>query len=398
MIDRDPQQKSTPPYQAKRSINCLKSWLKGDVRRPRQLRGLPGGQGVKKDQPSLNLRAVDAHLERGDYGQALELLTPLVDLHPISTPAGSQVRFLMITSWMGQGQNEQALTMARALSRSGDVDKRQQAKQLVNILDAPSLERPDSWTMRLPPLEVTATGGSPPAVSSQRRSRKPKPPPPPPTGPTRAPAVGFAVVVIAVLAGLTLLLSGCVRIDADLELTGPDRMELIWQVQSINDQPMPWQRKFEQNLRRELPQLHIEHPSPGRQRITPGVQSSRDLNLLLQTMVTLAGRSAGVEQLPPPEFNLVERNWLVGIEQHLHLNLDLRHLPDIPGLEVNLRIDHGQIQHTVHSGEQVELDQSRWRWSPLGLGSLLIVVLMGCSLLLQGVRRKLGFGFPELPA
>jgi hypothetical protein len=52
----------------------------------------------------------------------------------------------------------------------------------------------------------------------------------------------------------------------------------------------------------------------------------------------------------------------------------------------------------VHSGEQVELDQSRWRWSPLGLGSLLIVVLMGCSLLLQGVRRKLGFGFPELPA
>jgi hypothetical protein len=252
--------------------------------------------------------------------------------------------------------------------------------------------------MRLPALEVTATGGSPPAVSSQRRSKKPKPPPPPPTGPTRPPAVGFAVVVIAVLAGLTLLLSGCVRIDADLELAGPDRMELTWQVQSINDQPMPWQTKFEQHLKRELPQLRIEHPSPGRQRITPGVQSSRDLNLLLQTMVTLAAGSAGVEPLPPPDFKLVERNWLVGVEQHLRLNLDLRHLPDIPGLEVNLRLDHGQLQHTVHSGEQVELEQSRWRWSPLGLGCLLILVLMGCSLLLQGVRRKLGFGFPELPA
>jgi hypothetical protein len=63
----------------------------------------------------------------------------------------------MITSWMGQGQDEQALTMARALSRSGEVDKRQQAKQLVAILDAPSLERPDSWTMQLPALEVTAS-------------------------------------------------------------------------------------------------------------------------------------------------------------------------------------------------------------------------------------------------
>jgi hypothetical protein len=46
----------------------------------------------------------------------------------------------------------------------------------------------------------------------------------------------------------------------------------------------------------------------------------------------------------------------------------------------------------------VELEQTRWRWSPLGLGSLIILVLMGCSLLLQGVRHKLGFGFPELPA
>ena len=199
---------------------------------------------MKNERPSPDLRAVDAHLERGDYGQALELLTPLAEEHPIATPEGSQVRLLMITSWMGQGQDDQALTMARALSRGGDMEMRQQAKQLVVILDAPSLERPESWTMQLPALEVTATGGSPPAASSQRRSRKPKPPPPPPTGPTKGPGVGFAVVVVAVLAGLTLLLSGCVRIDADLELPGPDRTELIWQVQSLNNQPLPWQKTF----------------------------------------------------------------------------------------------------------------------------------------------------------
>ena len=353
---------------------------------------------MNNQRPSPDFKAVDAHLERGDYGQALELLNPLAEAHPIATPEGSQVRLLMITAWMGQGQDQQALTMARALSRSGDVDKRQQAKQLVDILDAPSLERPESWTMRLPAIEVTATGGSPPAGSSQRRSRKPNPPPPPPTGPTRAPGVGFAVVVLAVLAGLTLLLSGCVRIDADLELRGPDRMELIWQVQSINDQPLPWQKNFEQRLKRELPELHVEHPAPGLQRMTPGVQSSRDLNLLLQKMVALAGQTAGVDRLTPPEFSLVERNWLVGIQQRLHLELDLRDLPNIPGLEFHLRVDHGQLQHTVRGGEQVVIEQSRWRWSPLGLGSLLILVLMGCSLALQGVRRKLGFGFPELPA
>ncbi len=361
--------------------------------------GVWRGQSVKNELQCPDLRAVDAHLERGDYGQALELLTPLAETHSIATPEGSHVRLLMITSWMGQGQDDQALTMARALSRSGDMEMRQQAKQLLIILDAPSLERPESWTMKLPALEVTATGGSPSAASSQRRSRrKPKPPPPPPTGPTKGPGVGFAVVVVAVLAGLTLMLSGCVRIDADLELPGPDRTELIWQVQSLNDQPLPWQKTFEQRLKREFPQLPIEHPSPGRQRISPGVQSSRDLNQLLQTMVNLAGTSAGIELLPPPEFSLVERNWLIGVQQHLRLQIDLRHVPDIPGLEVNLRVDHGRLQHTLHSGERVELEQTRWRWSPLGLGSSMILVLMGCSLLLQGVRRKLGFGFPELPA
>jgi hypothetical protein len=270
--------------------------------------------GIENDDKLFGLLThldVTASAQRAGHGQGLIVL-------PLPHPGGDHQ----------QAHDDQALSMARALSRGGDIEMRQQAKQLVVILDAPSLERPESWTMQLPAIEVTATGGSPPAASSQRRSRKPKPPPPPPTGPTKGPGVGFAVVVVAVLVGLTLLLSGCVRIDADLELPGPDRTELIWQVQSLNDQPLPWQKTFEQRLKRELPQLHIEHPSPGRQRITPGVQSSRDLNLLLQTMVTLAGRSAGVEQLPPPEFNLVERNWLVGIEQHLHLNLDLHRQRD----------------------------------------------------------------------
>ena len=138
---------------------------------------------MKNERPSPDLSAVDAHLERGDYGQALELLTPLAETHPIATPEGSQVRLLMITSWMGQGQDDQALTMARALSRGGDMEMRQQAKQLVVILDAPSLERPESWTMQLPALEVTATGGSPlrrsanAAPENQNHQRHPLPDP-----------------------------------------------------------------------------------------------------------------------------------------------------------------------------------------------------------------------------
>ena len=38
-----------------------------------------------------------------------------------------------------------------------------------------------------------------------------------------------------------------------------------------------------------------------------------------------------------------------------------------------------------------------WRWSPLGIGSVCIGLLLVLSLLLQGIRRRLGYGFPELP-
>ena len=50
------------------------------------------------------------------------------------------------------------------------------------------------------------------------------------------------------------------------------------------------------------------------------------------------------------------------------------------------------------SGTTTEISWQGWSWNPLGLGGLVILLLLASSLLLQVVRRKLGFGFPELPA
>ena len=66
--------------------------------------------------------------------------------------------------------------------------------------------------------------------------------------------------------------------------------------------------------------------------------------------------------------------------------------------DLSLGLNHGQINQTLNKGESVDLDVTNWRWSPLGLGSLLVAVLLLLSLLLQVVRRRLGFGFPELPS
>ena len=344
----------------------------------------------------LDLRAAEAALERGDYGQCLELLAPVAESHPLPDAHGARVRLLMVTAWMGQGNDSEAIATCRLLTRRGDPELRQQAKQLLTILEAPALTRPESWSMRLPQLEMSATG-SRASSTVRRRKRRPPPPPPPPTGPTQAPALGFAALVTAVLLGLTLLLSGCIRIEADLTIPGPDRVALSWQVQSGNGRLLPWQSRFEEKLHHDLPQLQVSHPGPGAQRIVSAAQSMRIVSSELERMVQLAAESAGME-LPSPSLTLRERNWIVGVQQTLVLDLDLSTLPEIPDLEILVNMDEGSTLHRLHGGERMTAERHNWSWSGLGLGSIAVALLLLLSLLLQGIRRNLGFGFPELPS
>ena len=351
-----------------------------------------------KEQPAqLDLTAAEASLERGDYGQCLELLVPMAEAHPLPDREGARVRLLMVTAWMGQGRDEEAVATCRLLSRLGEPELRQQARQLLTILEAPSLERPERWSMRLPSLAIQASGDAAPTTARRRRSRKPAPPPPPPTGPTQPPALGFAVLVTVVLLAMTLLLSGCVRMDVDLTSPAPDRLQLSWEIESSTGQLLPWQRRFEQDLHQRRPDLTVTHPRPGRQRIASRPMPSADFGTLMVQLLQLAGRGASVT-LPDPRISLSERNWLVGVDQHLILQLDLRQLPEIPAMTLRLGLNGGRVTQTLRSGELISLDTHNWRWSRLGVGSVGVILLLVLSLVLQDMRRRLGFGFPELPS
>ena len=153
---------------------------------------------MSEQDAALDLSEAEAALERGDYGQGLELLLPLAEQHPLNSPEGPGLRLLMITAWMGQGQDDKAIATCRLLSRCRDPKLRQQAKQLLGVLEAPSLDRPERWSMRMPQLELNGSDSGQ-TSTMRRRSRRPEPPPPPPTGPTRSPAAGFAVLPIYML-------------------------------------------------------------------------------------------------------------------------------------------------------------------------------------------------------
>jgi hypothetical protein len=358
--------------------------------------------------------AAEAALERGDYGQCIALLEPLAEATPISDNQGAEIRMLLVTAWMGKGDESKALSTCRLLTRCKDPELKTRARQLLDVLEAPSLARPASWSMQLPTLEMDPRVGKRPKLFNRRKLRPP--PPSPPTGPTRAPAAGFAVLVITVLIGLTLLLSGCVRITGDLSIPGPDRVEMAWTIDSRSGLKLPWQDAFSRELRAMHLPWKIRNSGNGHLEVKAPPQNSEEAAALLSQTVEAAGRSAGLV-LPAPSLSLEERNWLVGLEQELLLELDLSALENLNELQIAVRLGNqasmrrlesspsvanknakGELIWPLTIGMQNRLQWSQWRWSPLGLGSVVIVALLVLTASLQRLRLLMGFGYPELPS
>jgi hypothetical protein len=369
--------------------------------------------------PEDPLQQAREALERGDYGLVLRLLEPLAGQESVASVRGADLRLIMATALMGLGQAERAAACCRALERCVDPRRRAQARDLLQVLEAPALRRPRSWSLTLPRLEgeESLQGLAP---SSGRAGRAdPAGPPPPPVGPTRAP-LGFAVVVLLVFVLLSTLLAGCMEVGTELRFVGPGRLQVLHELRSISGQPSAWQRRFEAVLRDQgYRPVAEETGTAGELLIGPVGPARATLATLAQSLAAAA--ELGDMPLPPPLLEFQERNWLLGMRQRFTVELDLTGIRPPPGLDLHLGISPvssrairratplpvrpapaaagtGGIRWPLQPGAINRLELRCWRWNPLGLGGLTILLMLTLVLLLQRIRRTLGYGLPELPA
>jgi hypothetical protein len=230
-----------------------------------------------------------------------------------------------------------------------------------------------------------------------------------------------------VLLLLASLLGGCMEVRTELRFEGPGRLQVSHQLRSNGGPESPWQRRFIAALGGREPQI----PSPGPFRLTGGkgetslttpVLPARQALAALAGSLEVAGQLSGVA-LAAPEVRWEERNWLVGVRQHLQLQLDLQPLEAIPGLDLALVLapvrqaavlqaaptrtvpappgagtGHRQLIWPLQPGQVNVLELRCWRWSGLGVGAVAVGLALPLVLALQAIRRRLGFGLPELPA
>ncbi len=355
------------------------------------------------------IKAAEAALDKGDYNSCIKIVNPLLITFKEETAIGGQLKLLLVTAYMGKGDEQKAINICQSLIRNKEECIRQQAKQLLSILDAPHLPRPSNWSVEIPKIEMEPSIKSSFSKPKKKKERINHPP----TGPTKNLDFGFSIITLLIILLLSFLLSGCVDISTNLSVTGPDRLIISLDIDSNSGKLLPWQMEFKDNLAKDHSILKIEDYE-GKQHFQSPTIRFKEANELLEQIASATSRTSGFN-INKPEIITNNKNWIIGTSQNFKIYFDLRELPKIPGLKINIIVhDIGNknnyktkpLEPTFKKGLTIfpleigklnQLEISNWQWNHISFGILLIIALILLSLSLQRFRLQMGFGFPELP-
>ena len=355
------------------------------------------------------IKAAEVALDKGDYNLCIQILDPLLLSFSERTSIGAQIRLLKVTAYIGIGDEKKAIDICHTLINNKEASVRQQAKQLLSILDAPSLPRPSNWSVEIPKIEMEPSLKSSFGPANKKKKKVIYPP----TGPTKNLNIGFSIITLIIISLITFLLSGCVNISTNLSVKGSDRLKISLDIESLSGEFIPWQKEFAANLTKENSILKIQSEEINQHFQSPTIRFEEGNELLEQ--ITIAASNASGFNIKKPEIETNNKNWIIGTRQKLRIYIDLSELPKIPGLKLNLIMhDLGKKNNfktkpleatfqkgltflPLEIGQINQLEVSFWKWNKISIGIIMIISLTLLSMFLQTYRLKMGFGFPELP-
>jgi tetratricopeptide (TPR) repeat protein len=121
-----------------------------------------GNEGTKP-----YLQGQDA-FERGQYREAIDYFQQALGLTSESSALGGAIQVWLVTAYEAAERREEALALCRQLRTHGNYETRQQAKQLLYILEAPKLQLKPEWLTQIP--ELNESGNLPSYRASAQRA------------------------------------------------------------------------------------------------------------------------------------------------------------------------------------------------------------------------------------
>ncbi|MDB9315971.1 tetratricopeptide repeat protein [Spirulina sp. CS-785/01] len=127
-----------------------------------------------------NYQAGMVALERGQYRASIAYLEEAVGLVNPYSRKGGEVQLLLVSAYQAANDLEAATTLCEKLLRHPSPSTSQQAKNLLYIINAPVLKRPEEWMTKIPdlkPIDESSVVNRYAASKTKKRKPKPKPEP-----------------------------------------------------------------------------------------------------------------------------------------------------------------------------------------------------------------------------
>ncbi|OLP16774.1 hypothetical protein BST81_18940 [Leptolyngbya sp. 'hensonii'] len=90
--------------------------------------------------------------EKGEYRRSVQHLEKAAALSSRNSRIGGEAQLWLVTAYEANGQREEALTLARQLTRFPDPEIRKQSRRLLYIMEAPQLMKRSEWLTQIPDL------------------------------------------------------------------------------------------------------------------------------------------------------------------------------------------------------------------------------------------------------
>ena len=360
------------------------------------------------------IKKAELALNNGEYNYCINLLSPLLEKFTTSTHQGVNIRMILITSLSGVNRQEESIKICKQLRNSKYSHVREEAKALLQILDSPNLKIPDNWNVKFEDsffdkeFKQTAVQNkySEKAQKYIKISDKP-------TGSTKPFQKGFIVLIITIFLLIIFLLSGCVRIENNLDLRGIDSINYNLRIDSKYLKKIPWQLNFESEIKKITSSKEILIDDD------IFILNKKDLNIRetennINEILKIASNNISTD-LKDIEIEKFEKNYILGKKYIYKIYLDLLELENFNDLEIfiniinpskallnkdnkNINVNKNKISWKLLPGEINQVEFSFWYWNRSLIFSSAILLLILFAYYIRKKRYELGSNLPQLPS
>ena len=353
-------------------------------------------------------------LNNGDYYQCIEIINPLIEKFSVSSKEGINLRMLLVTAYSGINKKDEALKICKQLSKSRSSLIRENAKSLIEILNAPDLKTPENWNIKFEndinnKNNINASKLISKKVNNEKKFIKISTNP---TGETKPFQDGFVITTLIMFILLISLLSGCVRIENNLDIRDVNSINMDLSVESKYLGKIPWQINFEKEINDNFNQSFINYDNEKFLIEERGLSLDETKNKL-NKIIRIASETTPIKfndiNIDHSEkdyflvkkhffsiiFNLTEIDKIDNLE--LSINIINPSKPIIVESNKNIKVNKSNINWELTAGDSNQIKFIYWDWNKLFVSLIITFLLVFIAYFIKISRYQLGSDLPRLP-